>query len=177
VILSPTMYPTKQQSQQARTPTQLMGLPPGAHGVRRTLEIMAGLIDHFKTDIIIREKALSLVARLSPKNFDGEIRALFNFVKNNIRYVRDIAGVETVSWPTKTLEYKQGDCDDKVVLLGSLLEAIGFKTRLVAIGPRAGVYTHVYIQAYHDGEWISLETTENVEAGWEPPEFVSKMII
>ena len=171
------MYPQKRQANHNITPTQLQGLPPGAEGVRRTLQIMARLIDEFKTDITIREKALSLVARLPPKNYHGEIRALFNYVKNNIRYVRDIAGVETVAWPTKTMEYKQGDCDDKVTLLGSLLESIGFKTRLVAIGPRMGLFTHVYLQVFNAGEWISLETTEDVAPGWEPPEFVSKMIV
>ena len=79
--------------------------------------IAAGVI----TDMQIRELAVQLVRRAPPKDWQREIEALFNFVRNNVRYVRDIHAVETVQTPAKTLEFRAGDCDDMVTLLAAML--------------------------------------------------------
>lgn len=160
------------------TPTtaQLQGLPEGRSGVEATLKQMRLLVRAGKKALPIRMTALSVVQMQGQKDWPGEIRALHAYVRDQIRYVRDIRGVETLHTPEKLLEIRQGDCDDKSVLLASLLEAIGHPTRFVAISLIPGKFCHVYVETKIGAAWVPLETTEPVEVGWAP-KFVEKLVI
>lgn len=136
---------------------------------------MRDAVDRYKTTAPIRELALQLTSHLPQKDFMGEAHALFDYVKNHIRYVKDIAGVETIQTPLKTLEYGQGDCDDKASLLAALLESIGHKTRFHALGFRPNNVSHVLLETNINGEWIPLETTEDVALGWIPPGIITSL--
>ena len=125
----------------------------------------------------LRQLALSLVSRNGQKDWIGEIKNLHAFVRDKIRYVRDIRGVETISAVDRILESGQGDCDDKSVLLAALLESIGHPARFVAIKLGGDEYEHVYVETrVGNGKWISLETTEPVEIGWEPPGVTQRLV-
>lgn len=112
---------------------------------------------------------MQLTRGLPQKDYHGEARALFDFVQNSIRYVRDIADTEVIQTPQKTLEYMAGDCDDKTQLLAALLESIGHETRFKAVGFRPGIISHVILLDEINGQWVPLETTEPVGMGWLPP--------
>lgn len=155
----------------------LARIPSGRAGVIATLRIMRDLIRTGKKSLPIRLLALDLTARLPQKDFAGEISAIYNFVRDRIRYVRDVLGVETLQTPEKTLEFKAGDCDDKSVLLAALLGAIGHPTRLVAVGFSPGRFSHVYVQTKVSSKWVSLETTQPVALGWSPPNVRAKLIV
>jgi hypothetical protein len=154
-----------------------MGIPNGVEGVKATLSIMSKLVHVYKKNTDIRHKAILLTNRLEQKDLKNEIKKLFNFVKYEIRYVRDIKGVETIQTPDKTIELKAGDCDDKSVLLASMLESIGYSTRFVAVGFAPNSYCHVYPQVKLGKKWVSLETTEPVNIGWNPPNIQSRMVV
>lgn len=130
---------------------------------------MANLASQAKTTPRIREQALAIVGAVPGKDFRSEMDRIFVFVRDNIRYTRDIVNVETVQTPAKTLDYKQGDCDDQVVLLAALLESVGIEARFKAVGFTPGHFQHVYLEARDNGEWIGLDPTEQVAPGWEPP--------
>lgn len=137
---------------------------------------MSELVKRGKKHPQIREKATSLVQNLGQKNYLGEIQALHQFVRDNIRYVRDIRGVETLHFPEQILTQEYGDCDDKVVLLASLLESIGHPTRFVAVGFKGpDEYSHVFVDTRYGPGWLTLETTENVSMGWRPPGIVAAL--
>jgi len=133
---------------------------------------MSELIKQGKKNSLIRQKALALTQELPQKDTAGEVRALWNFVKNNIRYVRDISNVETVQFPEQTMSQESGDCDDKSVLLASLLESIGHPTRLIAVGFKPGMLSHVFIDTRWGKGWLPLETTVDKPMGWRPPNIV-----
>lgn len=68
---------------------------------------------------------------------EEKIRALFEFVADDIRYVNYISG----EWwlpnrPQQLLARRQGDCDDKAILLITLLKAIGIEATEVLIQTR-----------------------------------------
>lgn len=155
----------------------LHGIPSGKRGIHATLKIMRRLTRDGKRYFPLRELALSLVRNLNQKNWLGEIRNLHEFVRDEIRYVKDINGIETVSLPQITVETGQGDCDDKSVLLATLLESIGHPTRFVAVGFSPGHYVHVLVETKVGNKWIPLETTEPVPVGWYPKGVVSRMEI
>ncbi len=137
---------------------------------------MSNLVKNYKKDLQIREHAMELVAHLPQKAWQAEIAALFVFVRDDIRYVRDVNNVETVATPVKTLEYGQGDCDDKSVLLASLLESIGHPTAFVAIGYSPDTFMHVYVQTRLNSGWVGLETTEPWPMGKRPSGLPYKMV-
>jgi transglutaminase-like putative cysteine protease len=158
---------------QTARPQYLGELPPGEPGTRATLHAMRELVKRFKTAGQVRETALALIQGLPPKAYAQEVRALFEYVRDAIRYVRDIHGVETLQTPVATLELEAGDCDDKATLLAALLQSIGHPTRFVAEGYRSpGHYSHVYLQTRvgRPGQWLSLDpTVSTATVGWAPP--------
>lgn len=154
-----------------------MGLPEGAAGVRETLKIMSALVKAGKKNPAVRLKAVALTQGLRQKDRLGEIRALTEWVRDHIRYVRDITNVETVHTAEQILSQEAGDCDDKSVLLAAMLESIGHPTAFMAIGTKApGKFSHV-LPMTRVGErgWMALETTEPVEFGWQPKNVVARM--
>lgn len=155
---------------------QLMSIPEGSQGTRETLKLMSKLVKHYKMSPVVREFALALTNHVLQKDFKGEVIALHAFVRDQIRYVKDIKGVETVQSPVQTLRLGAGDCDDKSVLVASLLEALGHPTRFVAVGFSSSSLSHVLVQTKLGSKWISVECTEPVNLGWFPPRVKNQMI-
>jgi hypothetical protein len=115
----------------------------------------------------IRATAISLLAGITDNNIPMQVTMITNFVKSQMVYVRDPAGVEFVIsplWAIKEIQQGRkvlGDCDDHVLLLGSLLGAIGFDVRPVAVHLYdATYYDHVILQAglgAEYGGWVDLD--------------------
>ena len=83
----------------------------------------------------VRRMALELTQ--GKKTREEKIRALFNFVADDIRYVNFVSG----EWwlpnrPQQLLARRQGDCDDKAMLLITLLKSIGIEATEVLVQTR-----------------------------------------
>ena len=68
---------------------------------------------------------------------DEKLSAIFNFVADNIRYVNFVSG----EWwlpnrPQQLLARREGDCDDKAILLITLLRAVGIEAQEVMVQTR-----------------------------------------
>ena len=138
---------------------------------------MSRMVRDYKKTLPIRQQALDLVAGLpGHKNWTGQIKRLHSFVRDNVQYVRDVRGVETLQTPDKTLEFMQGDCDDQATLLAALLESIGHPTRFVAMqAVPFGPFVHVFTETKIGDKWYPLETTEKFAAG-KPMKFAGRMV-
>lgn len=167
----------RKRLKKTKTSSQLLSIPPGKAGTLATLKIMRKLVRRYKKAMPIRELALSLSKNSRQKNYINEVKKIHAFVRDNIRYIKDIRGVETLQTPLKTMELGQGDCDDKSTLAASLLESIGHPTRLVAVGFSPGKFAHVYIDTLIGNKWISLETTEPWPLGKSAKGAVETMIV
>lgn len=159
------------------TTSSLHEINDGARGTLDTLKLMRTVTRAGKKSLTIRQLAASLVSGAQQKDYQGEARIIHTFVRDRIRYVRDIRGIETIQTPDKTLEFGYGDCDDKSTLVAAMLESIGHPTRFVAMGLRDGQFSHVYVETKMGTKWIGVETTEPVEFGWTPPDATSRMVI
>lgn len=147
----------------------LQAISDGEQGIRETLRIMSKVIKEYRKSPTIRELALKLTRGLPPKKWLAEANAIHEFVRDHIRYIKDIRGCETIQTPIQTLRIAQGDCDDKSTLVCALLESIGHPTRLVAMGfAEKGRYSHVLPQTKIGGKWVTLETTEPWPLGKHP---------
>jgi hypothetical protein len=66
-------------------------IPRGYRGTQTTVARMRGLIREGAKDFYVRQHAIDiLIARSVPaKDYEGEIRALFEWVQQHVRYTRD----------------------------------------------------------------------------------------
>ncbi len=160
---------------------QLGHIPKGYLGTARTVEHIKELIRAGAKDFYVRQRAIDtlLEKRVKPKDYLGEIKALFEWVQRNVRYTKDPFRVEVLHSARRMLELRAGDCDDMAILLGAMLEAIGHPVRLVLVGPdplRPRLFTHVYLEVYHRGRWIPLDPTMPYPMGWGPRALVKEVI-
>ena len=119
---------------------------------------------------------MEIVARVPGKAYALEARAVQDWVRDNIRYTRDVNNVETIATPEKTMEFGQGDCDDQAVLVAALLESIGHPTRFRAIACGSRRFNHVLTETKIGTRWLTLETTESWPMGHIPPNVRQSMI-
>lgn len=156
---------------------QLRPLSPGIAGIRQTVDCMRQMVRAYRSDPALIQAARSAIFLTPERDELSEVHALFSFVQQHVRYIRDVHEVETLSTPDKTLAAQVGDCDDQSTLLATLLEAVGYPTRFVVAGYDApGQLTHVYLQAHAGGDWIDLDPTESNPMGWAPPNPVTLMM-
>jgi transglutaminase-like putative cysteine protease len=159
----------------------LGNIPKGYPGTKKTVSHIKRLIREGAKDFYVRQKAIDILLEqgVRPKNYLGEIRALFIWVQNNIRYTKDPFRVEVLHSARRMLELQAGDCDDMAILLGAMLEAIGHPVRLVLTGPdprRPRLFTHIYLEAYCKGRWIPSDATMPYPLGWSPRAPIKKVI-
>src|SRR6185369_12968910 len=143
---------------------QILRVPRGTTGTLATAGIIADLIQDGAKDFYVRQKAIEIFRAygVRPKNRLGEVCALFDFVKRNIRYTRDIFRVELLHSARRMLELRAGDCDDMTILLGSMLMSTGHPVRLVLAGfkrNRPHLYSHIYLEVFVRGKWIAADAT------------------
>ncbi len=153
-------------------------LEPGAEGTFQTLDAMASCVrgecppdfSGFQ-DEWIRQSAENIVRGVPGQDVIGEIRALFNFVKNSITYRQHPVNQQRVQDCRRTLELGSGDCVSKSVCLATLLAALGYTPRFVAQCPDGENYTHVYVEVLLDpGRWLALDpVAEKQPMGWTQP--------
>src|SRR6266542_442518 len=97
-------------------------VPRGTRGALVTARLIAQLVREGAKDFYVRQKAIEIFRAYGarPKDRFGEICALFDWVRRNIRYTRDIFQVELLHTARRMLELKAGDCDDMTILLGAM---------------------------------------------------------
>lgn len=132
-------------------PTQRSVLPDGEAGVDTTVAKMVEMAKgNFGTKSAkVRELSIRILAaaKVANKDYWGMTQAIHNWVRDNIRYVRDPVGQETLSYPEYTLSTKGADCDDMVILEMAMLGSIGLSSYPVVIGTTPGLFSHVYLKA------------------------------
>ena len=154
----------------AKPDRALLTIPDGTAGIAATLRVMVQWARMFATDSAIHNLASAIVAGVEQKNYYAEAAAVQDFVKRQIRYVRDTFTAETLQTPIITLERSQGDCDDQALLVAALLLALGHPVRFIAVAlDTPGNYAHVLTQTKIGAGWYGVETTEDVPFGWTPP--------
>lgn len=110
------------------------------------------------------EAAVNIVRQAGARPHDhlGETQAIFEFVRDRVRFTDDPVGVEKLQGPRYTLHLMAGDCDDRATLVASLLRSIGISSRfrVVASSPQArGAFSHVYVVATVQGRDVPLDPT------------------
>lgn len=140
-----------------QTDTSQICIREGLAGIEDTLQIMRLLVLRGRENPAVRERAAALVRGLPPYAYLAEADAIFRFVRDCIRYTGDIFDVETLQAPEYTLQIGIGDCDDKVILVCSLLQSINHPCKLVALGDQPGECGHVIAETKIGPHWLAME--------------------
>ena len=118
---------------------------------------------------------------LPEKDWDGEVRAIFNYCRNNVRYTRDIEGKDLYQAANRTLELKGGDCASYSILLGSMLLSAGYPVKFRVIRTNeAKSWNHIFVLAgvpmkstmagaSSELKWVSLDASVPKAPGWHAP--------
>jgi transglutaminase-like putative cysteine protease len=124
----------------------------------------------------IIQLASALVRDVPQYDRVGEVAALHAFVRDAISYKNDPIDLELLRTARAVAEMGVGDCDDKSILLASLLRAIGRPARFVAVALNGdSAFSHVYVETPLGKRWRVLETIKPVEVGWSPKNVTKKM--
>lgn len=143
----------------------LVGIPGGRRGAVETVRMMRTLVNDARTSPEMLNLATQLVWLTPEQNQWHEITALFHFPHRQVRYMRDIVGLETLADPRITAKRRTGDCDDKATLAATLFECAGYPTRFVMASYQTDDFEHVYLQVYADGVWIDADPCFNGPLG------------
>jgi Transglutaminase-like superfamily len=155
--------------------TTIRALRPGAAGNVQTLRIAAQMVREDAFDESLRWKTESLIADCTPHDAMCEVGKVFEFVRDQIRYVDDPPDAERLSDARSTLAAPAGDCLDKAVLLMSMLATVGYQSQFIVQSWDGDVsddgFDHVHAEVLMpDGSWLEADPTERSGVlGWEKP--------
>jgi transglutaminase-like putative cysteine protease len=108
------------------------------------------------------------------KDTAGEIKALFEAIRKNVRYTSDIRGIDSYQHPAKTLMLRTFDCDDAATLACATAAAIGIPCRFKVIKTRGSSdWNHIYAQMglprQNPTRWVAFDASVGKPCGWEAP--------
>jgi hypothetical protein len=124
----------------------------------------------------MRKLALQITKHCPERDGACEAKAVYDYVKQNVRYTGDVApvkmgskgpveGVDLFQSGRRTLEFQGGDCDDHSTLGATLLAHNGITPVLrVTASSRMGEDEHIYVGAIlpkgtNNGKFVALDTT------------------
>jgi hypothetical protein len=144
----------------------------GDAGVEQTINHMRALVDEALRDPQINRLARDIVRNVPAFDDVAEAHALYSWVRSNVRFTKDPVNKETLYPPAELLKIRAGDCDDISMLLGTLLMAVGYPARLMTVAASGDEFSHVYVEANINGEWIPLDPARyDSQFGVAPPAF------
>ena len=129
----------------------------GLGGNLDTISAMRQLARSRAKEPAIRALAMNIIqqAGVASHNYRDEALAIGRYIQANMRYLRDIDGVEQLQDPMLMLQSLQkgnamGDCDDMSLMIATLLISIGAQPyfRTVRYKGAMGPYNHIYVVCY-----------------------------
>lgn len=139
----------------------------GENGTDQTVKEIGSLINASRTNQNLRFKAMEIIGAAGANSYDqeGVARALYNWIQQNINYVFDPAGIETIQSPEITLKIRGGDCDDHTILYSALAQSVNLPVRIVVTGENKDRFKHIYPETQIGGRWVASDTTGRVPFG------------
>lgn len=124
----------------------------------------------------MRKLALQVTAHCDARDDKCEARAIYDWVRKNIRYSGDIAphklpsgdvdSVDLFQTAKQTADFKGGDCDDHSILVSTLAILNGIQARLRVTSPYKwgqDNFTHIYpvlgLPKNDPKKWVAVDTT------------------
>ena len=156
-------------------------LAGGDAGVHQTVQRMRSLVDAAKTLPETRAVVLAALRGIREKDTLGEVTALYEWVRDHVRFIRDPVGVEYLQTPAYMLRQiaqegmAAGDCDDASTLFAALAETAGYRTKFRMQAPPGTTFKHVLVDVQIKGGWVSFDPSQRHHGpGWRPTVLVER---
>jgi LPXTG-motif cell wall-anchored protein len=142
--------------------------------IEERLASIQKLVHKSVQDPEMRKLALQITANCPERDGTCEARAVYDYVKRNVRYTGDIApikfpsgeveGIDLYQSARRTLEFGGGDCDDQSILVATMLALNGITPRLrVMKEGKHEDFSHIFplagLPKTQPSDWIALDTT------------------
>jgi transglutaminase-like putative cysteine protease len=142
--------------------------------IEERLASIQNLVHKSVQDPEMRKLALQITSHCPERDGECEARAVYDYVKANVRYTGDIApikfpsgqvdGIDLYQSARRTLEFGGGDCDDQSILVATLLALNGITPRLRVMKERkSDDWSHIFplagLPKLQPTDWVSLDTT------------------
>lgn len=149
-------------------------IPNGIQGTAQTIAMMQKMVGGAKRDDNVRQVVGQAIQKCTPKDYFGYAKALYEWVRDNIKYAYDPHNCEYLESPRRVLKNKIADCDSQDMLLCSMFEQVGLQSQFVTIKAdpnRQDEYTHVYTRVMIPkvGWVVADPIMPDKWFGWEPP--------
>ena len=92
----------------------------------------------------------------------GKARAIYNWIKQNIYYIREPEGMDIYLSPSRTIELGRGDCDEASSLFASLAGIVGVPVKLKVVTQDRKIWSHVYPLALTNGKFLPYDAAAPV---------------
>jgi hypothetical protein len=143
--------------------------------IEQRVATIQDLVHKSVQDPKMRKLALQITSRCPERDGMCEAKAIYQAVKNRVRYTGDIApiklgskgpveGIDLYQSGFRTWEFAGGDCDDHSILVATLLALNGIEPRLrITAESRSADWGHIYpgaiLPKLSKGKFIALDTT------------------
>lgn len=145
--------------------------------IYKTMELIAKLINKGKMNPKVIYTARYIAKSTTQRDKMAEVQAIHEWVLEHKHYANDPLNFELLTpadYLIRDIE-KDGsttiDCDEAVILEGSLLEALGYPVTLSVISTTMNPsddYEHIYLSTEVDGQKIPLDPImDDKPMGWE----------
>ena len=158
------------------------------HTIEQRVQKIIELVRKAKVDPYVQRATAGVLNRkcgddwcVPEKDHTAEIRAIFTYVREHVRYMADPKNLDTFRAPRHTMRpvedggFAGGDCDDVCSVLASMLLIAGYsvKLRIMSVPPNPkGAWTHIFVRCglpqRAPTKWISLDATLNKAPGFDP---------
>lgn len=136
-------------------------------GLNAALETIRKLIESDSIKPQIRAFAVDLIRDIDGRDHGAIAERVFNYLIEHVKYVHDPTHTEYIQDLENTLNLGFGDCDDFATAGGTLLNAVGVKTRIVVAAYNLfgdPDYSHVYLEYFDNNTWHTFDPT--IESGF-----------
>jgi hypothetical protein len=163
-IVSPfdTFQPEGCRDAPRRISLELTADRPDAEQIVQALARLA--LAYGKSECVVNFAKCMIEDITANNDTQGMFSRITKFLVEQVIYVADPLGAEYVRSPVQLLRQwedqgsAQGDCDDHVLLANSLFNALGFKTRVVALKVfNDAVFDHVICSVLLQGTWYDFD--------------------
>jgi hypothetical protein len=130
---------------------------------------MVRLANDYKSDPRLRDRVQQITDSVNLENPDAVAQAVWRWIRENVRYVRDPSDTELLQSPVRILEEpRYADCDGMATLGAAMLSAVGHRAGFRAIArEKSGAYDHVYAvyEPLANRRWHALDPTAPLQPG------------
>lgn len=112
------------------------------------------------------------------KDYKCYLGSILDWVRANIKYVRDPETLDTFQTAQRTLELGIADCDDFSILIATMLKSIGIPVIFKVVSTDGITYSHIYplagLPPHKPEKWIAIDATIDKPLGYEAKHKIKK---